>query len=113
MLAATQAMSIYTIMRVIDHGRDYFIMNREMINTMAVRQLTRSRISGHHSLILDCTTEARNSFRASVPRACEPTSPTGTSTDVGGMDPRRDSEKVRWDPLGLALAKSAGYAPSR
>ena len=41
-IAATQAMSIYTIMRVIDLGRDYFITNREMINTMAVRHLTQA-----------------------------------------------------------------------
>lgn len=39
MLAATQAMTIYTTMRVIDSGRDYFIVNRDMINTMAVRHL--------------------------------------------------------------------------
>lgn len=96
MLAATQAMSVYTVMRMIDYGRDYFVMNRDMINTMAVRQLFNAPgIGSSQWCLLPLTakriTEARSSFRSTLPRAREPAPPTGSPTYMGRMDPRRDS----------------------
>lgn len=39
-VAAIQAMMIYTIMRLVDSGREYFVSNRDMFNDMKVGPLS-------------------------------------------------------------------------
>lgn len=39
-LAAIQAMMVYTIMRLVDSGREYFVSNRDMFNDMKVSPLS-------------------------------------------------------------------------
>lgn len=39
-VAAIQAMMVYTIMRLVDSGREYFVSNRDMFNDMKVSPLS-------------------------------------------------------------------------